>query len=132
MHELGKQNGNCFAAVISSITEIPIEQLPLIEETFERDDWHISLFGFLMQRGWIWRGGPEFKWFYGLGRMPEYITMAMVKDRPYLVTGKTERFEGQINHVCIYVNGELYHDPHPSGAGLTTLEDYEVIERFVQ
>jgi hypothetical protein len=128
MHIPGEQNGNCFAAVISSITDIPIEHLPLIEETFQRDDWNVSLFGWLMARHWIWRGAPEFKFLYGMGRMPEHITPDMVTDRPYLVTGKTERFEGQVNHVCIYMNGRLWHDPHPSDAGLTTLEEFEVIE----
>lgn len=43
------------------------------------------------------------------------------KDTPYLVTGTSSR---NIGHVVIYMNGELYHDPHPSNEGLVKI-DYD-------
>lgn len=44
------------------------------------------------------------------------------KDRPYLVSGMSPR---NIGHVVVYMNGIMIHDPHPSGAGLTTIHDHE-------
>lgn len=40
---------------------------------------------------------------------------------PYLASGKSKR---NIDHVCIYMNGKLYHDPHPSGDGILKLWEH--------
>ena len=39
----------------------------------------------------------------------------LFNDEYYLVSGNTIR---NIKHVCIYKNGKLFHDPHPSQQGL--------------
>lgn len=39
-------------------------------------------------------------------------------DTPYMASGKSSR---GIDHVVIYMNGKLLHDPHPSGEGLIDL-----------
>ena len=39
-------------------------------------------------------------------------------DKPYMVSGK--RWDGT-DHVVIYKNGKLYHDPHPDGMGLLSI-----------
>jgi len=128
LHNPPEQNGNCFAAVIATITGIPINDVLPVHNMFERHDWHISLFCWLKKRGWLWRGAPEFDSFYKLGKAPQEMEIDMVRNKPYLVSGKTIRFDGEVNHVCIYINGELWHDPHPDNSGLTTQEFFEVIE----
>lgn len=40
-------------------------------------------------------------------------------DMPYLAYGFSSRGVG---HVVIYKNGKLFHDPHPSNEGLTSLD----------
>jgi hypothetical protein len=40
----------------------------------------------------------------------------------YLLSGVSPR---GVRHVCIALNGDMVHDPHPSGAGL------EIVERHV-
>ena len=45
-------------------------------------------------------------------------------NRPYLVSGKSPR---GVYHVCIYLNGKLAWDPHPSREGLVTEEYFETI-----
>ena len=42
-------------------------------------------------------------------------------DVPYLVTGKSSR---GVDHVVIYMNDKMIHDPHPSGEGLVKLHEY--------
>lgn len=128
LHNPPVQNGNCFRAVISTITQIPIDDIPPIEENMNSDTWHIELFCWLKNRGWLWRGAPEFDLYYGKGRFFDFMKPEMLKDRLYMVVGKTNRFEGMIDHICIYKNGELWHDPHPNNTGLTTMEYFEIIE----
>lgn len=49
------------------------------------------------------------------------------KDKYYLVSGYSPR---GIFHVCIYQNGVMVHDPHPTGEGILTEEIFEVIEKL--
>jgi len=42
-------------------------------------------------------------------------------DTPYLTSGKSSR---GVDHVVIYMNGKMIHDPHPSGEGLLTLWEH--------
>lgn len=49
-------------------------------------------------------------------------------DKPYMVSGMSPR---GFQHVCIYKNGELFHDPHPDGTGLVRHGvNIEVIEKL--
>ncbi len=43
------------------------------------------------------------------------------KDIPYMVSGLSPR---GVLHVVIFKNGEMIHDPHPSGEGLVSLSEY--------
>lgn len=45
---------------------------------------------------------------------------------PYMVTGISSR---GVNHIVIYVNGKLHHDPHPSDEGIVELIEnpYEIL-----
>lgn len=130
LHNPPEANGNCMAAVIASILEMPIEEVLPIQNMFELPDWNIVLFCWIRERGWIWRTAPEFQMYYQEGRGLDYIKETLVKDQPYLVSGKTNRFGGEVNHICIYMNGQLVHDPHPDNTGLTTMEFFEVIEKI--
>lgn len=130
LHNPPEQNGNCFAAVISSITEIPISEIYTVEDTFGQHCWSERLTKWLLQRGWLWRGAKDFQYRFQEGKPPDGFTYDDFKDKPYLVIGRTQRFGGEVSHICIYMNGELLHDPHPDNTGLTTLEYFEVIEKL--
>ena len=43
-------------------------------------------------------------------------------DGYYLVSGKTNRFNGTVSHMVLYHNFNLIHDPHPDGTGLINIE----------
>lgn len=130
LHNPPEQNGNCFAAVISSITEIPIKDIYEIENTYGDDCWSERLTKWLLKRGWIWRSAKDFQYRYQEGKIPIGFTEEDFKDKPYLVIGRTNRYNGEVQHVCIYMNGTLLHDPHPENTGLTIIEHFEVIEKY--
>lgn len=43
------------------------------------------------------------------------------QDIPYMVSGKSSR---GVQHVVIYMNGKMIHDPHPSNEGLVELSEH--------
>lgn len=112
------ERGNCFAAVIASIMDLDSAEDALqIQEHYDNEDWASVLLKWLNDRGYDW---------YSIDGHSK------VKDEFYLVTGKSPRFSGEINHICIYQNGKLFHDPHPEQAGLSTESYFEVIEKMNQ
>ena len=68
---------------------------------YDRNDilWIEKLDEWLLDKGWEY----------------EYVGEHLFNDEYYLVSGNTIR---NIKHVCIYKNGKLFHDPHPSQQGL--------------
>lgn len=62
-------------------------------------------------------------WLAAKGFKEEWITdidewLKNNLDVPYMASGRSPR---GLDHVCIYVNGQLHHDPHPSGEGLVDI-----------
>jgi hypothetical protein len=109
--------GNCFPACIASILEIECEEVIQIQEYYDEKDWNHRLAKWLHDKGWVWR----------------YATMEDIRsqDKFILVTGGSPRHV-DLTHVTIFQNGEMVHDPHPSGAGITDQRCFEVIERIPQ
>jgi hypothetical protein len=102
----GSQCGNCLAASIASILEIPLFLVPQFEEGFisHGAKWQLALARFTAGHGFA---TDEF------GKDP-------MLDRPYLATGASPRSttEKPFNHCVVYQSGKLLHDPHPSGEGV--------------
>lgn len=99
-------NGNCFAACLASLLDLPLWMVPPFEDMFARSDW------FPRVEDWLERlfhlrlvrtDGHE------LAALPEF----------YIGSGLSAR---GVRHSVIYRTGELAHDPHPSGAGVTAVE----------
>lgn len=102
----GIHNGNCFAACLASVMEIPLWMVPPFEDMFARDDWRIRsnewalrMFGGRFVR----TNGHESE------NMPEF----------YIANGLSAR---KVYHSVIYSDGVLVHDPHPSHAGIENVE----------
>jgi hypothetical protein len=99
--------GNCLRAAIASLLELEIEDVPAFEELSD-GAWFPALLDFLRERG------------YGFDQMD-------ATDEPtgYVIAcGDSPR---GIYHAVIYRDGRLAHDPHPSGAGLVSVERYWLI-----
>jgi hypothetical protein len=130
------QRGNCYAACIASLLEISITEVPNVEVFFHLDGlfWSDVMDKFLESKGWELFNNHKFARMHPDDNrvtfiMPKGDVDAMqLKDRYYLVSGKSAR---DVNHIVIYKNGYLAHDPHPSREGLITMDNFQVLEPFM-
>lgn len=115
-----EERGNCYCTVMACIMDLESpEHAFQVQEHFNEPDWLEQFVQWISSQGWILHG----------------ISGHQNDDDYYFVTGTTERDPtGNVLHICIYLNGELYWDPHPDRSGLvkeksfskiTKKEDYE-------
>lgn len=120
------QRGNCYAAAIASIIELPISEVPNVEVFFHLDNgyWAIVMHTFLESKGWELVNDQQNlkEMFHPINPFPNVKDHSQYYNRPYLISGKSSR---GVYHTCVYNNGTLVHDPHPSREGLITLETFE-------
>lgn len=124
-------NGNCVAAAMASILEIPLWMIPPWEQMFARNDWHVR------RRSWLAQMlGLEVVTLYASKRKPglfteayweedgedyTYVDVAVLPEF-YIACGLTVR---KSQHATVYSRGALVHDPHYSGAGILQVERIE-------
>lgn len=126
--------GNCFPAVVASILEVPISEVPNVEVFYHMEGetyWAEVMQTFLTSKGWEWSADNRYSVFHSgfddsFSEEEKEKFKAKLKDTYYLGIGDSPR---GIRHVCIYQNGLLAHDPHPSRDGLATLDRFESIEK---
>lgn len=99
-------HGNCVAACLASVTGAPIETFDHIIDA--PNWWHE------FEKSWMAHG---------------YLALSLAADdgRPsglHLASGPSPR---GIRHQCVYRDGELLHDPHPSRAGLVEVDTWIVL-----
>ena len=102
--------GNCFMTCVASILGKRIEDVPNVETLFILGEFWLEVFN-----KWLWYHNLE----YVLINEDEWID-----GEPYLANGMTER---NTMHSVIYLNGKLFHDPHPSNSGLVDVKYYSAI-----
>ena len=108
----GEPEGNCWAACVASILEVPIETFTFetpLDHNWSRP-WH----------EWLAGHGLAMLWFVvGQGVPPPGYS---------ILSGKSPR---GIMHSVVALNGVVVHDPHPSRAGIIegTEADWHVIYR---
>lgn len=114
LHVPGEVRGNCFPTVIACFLDLDSpEDVFQIQEHYDEPDWNIQIYEWLLSRGW--------EWSVGRGHL--------FNDEFYLVSGKSTR-NPNVNHVVIYQNGELYHDPHPDQSGVLEPFNFEYLEKI--
>jgi len=98
--------GNCLKAVIASILDLPMADVP---EFGESKQWRKDLYEFLDQYGfWL---EERYKSADSELYVPKHMTM---------VCGPSSR---GCQHIVIYKKGVLFHDPHPSGEGVLQVQE---------
>jgi len=97
-------NGNCLAASLASILELPLLEVPEFEDMMGEHDWFEALKEWLEKLGFTLLAWQDETW------LPGY----------YLATGISER---GINHTVVYKGGKLVHDPHPSRSGIKKVKE---------
>jgi hypothetical protein len=144
------KTGNCLQTAIACVLDLPIDEVPdfstmywkaeeynrilkhyeplytkekgMNELTLNRLNlWYLVLYTFVVSQGY------DIKHYYPHKEniLPEYDIDLWLKDHPnefYLASGTSPR---GVSHVVIYQNGKMYHDPHPSQAGLKEDSIYE-------
>jgi len=106
---LGGQLGNCFSTVIACVlNKKSAEDVIQIQECYSDVNWKQILKEYLLEEG------VEITDLDG----------HLYNDEYYFVEGDTKR---GVFHICIYQNGKLYHDPHPSGDGLVNEKKFSII-----
>ena len=125
----GTARGNCMAACVASLLEVPISSVPAWEDMGSDGSWGDSFMSFLEQHGYEYHGLliPDAQllddwWSYILERSAGI-------DGCFIIGGKSPRTHVTRGHAVIYKDGKLAHDPHPSGAGITEIEEIYIIER---
>lgn len=105
--EIG-QFGDCQRAVIASLLDLPISQVPhfLQEANGDPSDFWDGLQSFLNARGFAHLETPRLWTFWG-----EHA------DIYHEISGPSPRGNG-LYHAVVGLNGEIVFDPHPSRAGL--------------
>ena len=115
------ETGNCGEACLASILEIKLSDIPPLHNPEDPTDGHTYC-----------KNLREFVSQFGLS----YIDLAMneghkpeefFKDCWVIATGLSPRAtEGWHRHGVVWRNGKIVHDPHPSNAGLETIDMYGV------
>lgn len=118
--------GNCFAAAIASIMEVPITEVPNVETLFDVKNvsWHAVMQAWLEDKGYRLSDNDSFKRAYhDEDRELNTFDARYCHNQYYLVSGMSPR---GVSHVCIYQNGKMVHDPHPTREGI----DEKTFSRF--
>jgi hypothetical protein len=110
-----KTRDNSYATAIACFLDLDSpEDCIQIQEHFSEDEndikWVLVLSLWLEERGYDWGS----------------LMTHQYDDSYYLVLG--ENYMGN-THICIYKNGELWHDPLPGGIGLITEDSFEFIRK---
>jgi hypothetical protein len=111
-------SGNCMAACLASILELPIEAVPNFCDAGPDDtDYWNACRAFLRQ--------------FGLGIMTLTFTdraqWTQLRVGGYqIVSGPSPRIEG-MHHATVWHRGQMVHDPHPDGTGILKPEDMCVL-----
>lgn len=117
----GKNEGNCVAACIASILEMPIEDVPNFAKLYNFE-WaeHLE----------EWLGGRGYLMISFLFEQGWQLDRTWISHGHYvMMSGLSPRAEDGSNmrHAVVgLTNGrgiELAHDPHPSGAGILMTHD---------
>lgn len=104
----GFPDGNCTEACVASVLELPLNAVPTIKA---RDDtWIDELNQFLLT--------------HGLYAICLKVDGVFCPSGWHFIGGKSPR--GDFGHYVVGYNGKMIHDPHPSGKGLRSEEDYLV------
>ncbi len=107
--------GNCYAACLSTITGIPFDALSIPPDEWDKhtdSERYNRVTAILLEHGWwrcrLWKHAP--------------IGLA-------IASGPSPR--GDFDHSVVVLDGNFYHDPHPSRAFLETVNGYEIFVPLV-
>lgn len=111
----GSQEGNCWAACIASILELPVAEVPNLGV---EPDWLGATYRWLQPRGYTGL-------YYGPYSDPP--TKLIAGPSVWHIVSGTSPRDPNVLHAVVAFGDELRHDPHPSAAFIVG----PVVDRFV-
>jgi hypothetical protein len=107
---LDGERGDCYRACLASILELALEDVPHV---CLHADWRERTVAFLRP--------------FGLGLLtvnvfPEDYPRELFPDAWHVMAGPGQR---GVRHAVVGRRAIMLHDPHPSGAGLLSIEEYD-------
>lgn len=112
--------GNCYAACLASLFEVNLSDFPDEAETWKpgmghRQSWRLYLpriHAWIRERGYVLMEVQKPHLFYEGERFDPFC----------IISGPSPR-NAEIQHAVVGCGLEIVHDPHPSRAGLLTIDD---------
>jgi len=108
-------NGNCFSACLASVLGLDIGDVPNFWDFLDR-----SLKGEDLNKAWTTEV-LKFLNLYGLSfiliRYEDRLFELYLKNTPVMVSGTSPR-DPNVDHVVVYLNGKMIHDPYPEPLGI--------------
>lgn len=134
--------GNCYAAVIASLLELPITEVPNVEVLFSIEGPDKWLWDEVMNK-WLKHKGyrRDYAWQY-MAFHSDIFARELAegnvawdrdkfceehKDVIYMTSGLSER---GMDHVCLYRAGQMIFDPHPSRDGLLEVKHFHELVKI--
>lgn len=122
--------GNCYQAAIASALELPLDDVPHFA-TFA-SDWFAQSAPWFRQRGLIrsfYQGQALTDLVWPLYLIPGTDFWGERVSRIIGALGAGPSPRGPFRHVVVLDpnTGDMIHDPHPSGAGVTEVDEVELI-----
>jgi hypothetical protein len=111
--KFGDKNANCFKACLASVFEVGLKDIPSFGWG---SDWHDKFQDYLMSTWGL----------YAVELGIDYDPDIFQPRGYHLIDGISPR---GLLHAVVGLNGEMVHDPHPSGDGLIEKHGYTL---FVQ
>lgn len=118
--------GNCFAACVASLLEVPIEEVPNFmlglptwdpEDPGARSDWSRAFFAGV--NNWLAPRGLFYFEISTPGGIPSCVAEAIHLSALWVGAGEVD---GGTHHAVVMHGPRMVHDPHPRRAGVTQVD----------
>jgi len=104
------ERGNCWQAAVASVLELPLEEVPDIQEYDEKLVWFDKF------REWLGQ--------YGLSAIGLSVEGNLTIQGYHLIECKSTTLKNGELHVVVGLNEKVVHDPNPNAITLGKVVDY--------
>ena len=100
------RHGNCLMASVASILEVPLDTLPVLDDSHDDGSWFTVLCEATRRHGFVTLYAEN--------------NPAFVPPGYHIACGLSPR--GKYGHAVVALDGSVTHDPHPSRSGILSID----------